>query len=91
MWKERTENRNEEKDEALNGEGGKDLKGFLESKGLEVIDKRAAGGCLWVVGDKAKIASVITEAGKLYGAYGNYSGGGKATKNRPGWFTKCKK
>lgn len=73
------------------GKGGKDLKGFLESKGLEVIDKRAAGGCLWVVGDKAKIASVITEAGKLYGAYGNYSGGGKATKNRPGWFTKCKK
>ena len=67
------------------------MKGFLESKGLEVIDKRAAGGCLWVVGDKAKIASVITEAGKLYGAYGNYSGGGKATKNRPGWFTKCKK
>lgn len=69
----------------------KNLTDFLESKGLEVVDKRAAGGCLWVVGDKAKIAPVIAEAGKIYGAYGNYSGGGRATKNRPGWFTRCKK
>lgn len=69
----------------------KTLKEFLESKNLEVIDKRPAGGCLWVVGDKSMIASIIQEAGKLYGAYGSYSSGGNATKRRPGWFTKCKK
>ena len=68
-----------------------DLKAFFKSKGLEVIDKRSAGGCLWVVGEKDAISSVVQEAGKTYGAYGNYSAGGRATKNRPGWFTKCKK
>ena len=70
---------------------GKDLKGFLESRGLEVIDKRPAGGCLWVIGDKAEIQPALSEAGRLYGAYGTYSAGGRATGNRPGWFTKCKK
>lgn len=68
-----------------------DLKAFFASKGLEVIDKRAAGGCLWVVGEKKDIEPSVKEAGKLFGAYGTYSAGGKATKNRPGWFTKCKK
>lgn len=68
-----------------------DLKTFFQSKDLEVIDKRGAGGYLWVVGEKSEIASVIQEAGKAYGAYGSYSAGGRATRNRTGWFTKCKK
>ena len=71
---------------------GGDLVAFFKAKGLEVIDKRPSGGCLWVVGEKSKISPVIQEAGKVFGAYGNYSaGGGRATKNRPAWFTKCKK
>lgn len=73
-------------------EAGKTLKVFFKEKGLEVIDKRAAGGCLWVVGEKDKLMPHIKEAGKLFGAYGNYSAkGGRATKNRAGWFTMCKK
>lgn len=68
-----------------------DLKAFFASKGLEVIDKRSAGGCLWVVGEKGTIGQVVQEAGKAFGAYGNYSAGGRATNYRPGWFTKCKK
>lgn len=71
---------------------GKTLKGFFEEKGLEVIDKREAKGCLWVVGEKEKLMPYVKEAGKIFGAYGNYSAkGGRATKNRAGWFTSCKK
>ncbi len=71
---------------------GETLKNFFVEKGFEVIDKRASGGCLWVVGEKDKLMPHIEEAGKLFGAYGNYSAkGGKATKNRGGWFTMCKK
>lgn len=58
---------------------------------FEVIDKRSAGGCLWVVGEKGTIGQAVQEAGKSFGAYGNYSAGGRATNYRPAWFTKCKK
>lgn len=78
------------KNESVSSEG-KTLKKFFEDKGLEVIDKRAAGGALWVVGDKEKLTPIVKEAGKLFGAYGNFSSGGRAVKNRPSWFTKCKK
>jgi lipoate-protein ligase A len=66
------------------------LKGYFQSKGLEVIDKRDNGGCLWVVGDENKLKPYIDEVKKLYGAYGKF-GAGRATKQRCGWFTKCKK
>lgn len=73
-------------------ENRKSLKDFFSEKGLEVIDKRSAGGCLWVVGEKDKLMPYVKEAGKIFGAYGNYSAkGGRATKNRAGWFTMCKK
>lgn len=73
-------------------ENRKSLKDFFSEKGLEVIDKRSAGGCLWVVGEKDKLMPYVKEAGKMFGAYGNYSAkGGRATKNRAGWFTMCKK
>lgn len=73
-------------------EDGKSLKDFFEEKGLEVIDKRTMGGCFWVVGEKDVLLPHIKEAEKIYGAYGNYAAkGGKATKNRAGWFTMCKK
>lgn len=71
---------------------GRSLKDFFTEKGLEVIDKRSAGGCLWVIGEKDKLMPHVKEAGKVFGAYGNYSSkGGRATKNRAGWFTMCKK
>ena len=70
---------------------GKSLKEYLQDKGLEVIDKRVAGGALWIVGDKEKLTPVIKEIATIYGAYGNFSAGGRATRQRPGWFTQCKK
>ena len=71
--------------------GGKDLKTYFQSKGLEVIDKRTAGGCLWIIGEKKQLSPIVKEAEQLYGAYGQFSSGGSATKRRPGWYTKCKK
>lgn len=62
---------------------------FFESKNLEVIDKRPAGGCLWVVGSMTEIDEIVTEACEKYSVTGVYSGGGKATGYRNAWFTKC--
>ena len=67
------------------------LVGYLKSKGLDVIDKRDKGGALWVVGGK-ELDAVIKETRKLYGALWTFSrNGGRATKNRTSWFTKCAK
>lgn len=68
-----------------------DLKSFFEEHGLEVIDKRPAGGALWVVGDRSVLIPLLKEAKDLFAAYGKFSEGSTATKNRPGWWTKCKK
>lgn len=70
---------------------GMDLIKFFKDKNLEVIDKRTSGGCLWVVGDKEMLQPIVKEAGNLFGAYGKFSAGGRTTKQRSGWFTKCKK
>ena len=66
------------------------MKDYFKSKGLEVIDKREHGGCLWVVGDEAKLKPYLQEVAKLYNAYGKF-GAGRATSQRRGWFTRCKR
>ena len=74
-----------------NMKGEKELADFLEEKGLEIFDKRAKGGVLWVVGGK-EIDSIIKETRKLYGALWTFSkNGGRATGGRTSWFTKCTK
>lgn len=67
------------------------LAGYLEAKGLEVIDKRDKGGALWVVGGK-ELDPIIKETRKTHGALWTYSAnGGRATGNRTSWFTKSSK
>ena len=67
------------------------LASYLKGKGLEVIDKRAKGGALWVVGDKS-IYSSLAETKEKYGALWTFSAkGGNASKHRPAWFSQCKK
>ena len=67
------------------------LSDFLKENGLEVIDKRANGGALWVVGDKS-IDPILKETKKQYGALWTFSEkGGTATKHRSGWFTRSTK
>lgn len=63
---------------------------YLEYCGMEVIDKRCYGGCLWVVGTESSIGSVIEEAKELFKIGGTYCGGGRATSFRPGWFSKAR-
>ena len=62
------------------------LKDFFKSRGLEVIDKRPSGGCLWITGDSDRMKQAVELAKTKYGVKGNY-GHGRATKQRPGWFT----
>lgn len=68
------------------------LKDFFRSKGLEVIDKRDKGGCLWVVGSPSEIDDIVRAACKKFYAGGNYAmNGGKASGYRTAWFTKCQR
>ena len=63
---------------------------YLEYRGLEVIDKRGYGGCLWVVGTEDEIGNVIDDAKEIFEVGGTYCGGGRATSYRPGWFSRAK-
>lgn len=67
------------------------LASYLKEKGLEVIDKRAKGGALWVIGDKSIYPS-LADTKEKYGALWMFSEkGGNASKHRPAWFSQCKK
>lgn len=68
---------------------GDALREYFESKGLEVIDKRANKGCLWVVGDEKSLEPYLKEVKTKFGVSGHF-GKGKATKQRRGWFTQSK-
>jgi hypothetical protein len=63
---------------------------FFEENGFEVIDNRAYGGRLWVLGEKEKIRFVVNAAIAKFGISGKYATG-KETKNRNGWCTKTEK
>ena len=66
-------------------------KAYFESCGLETVDKRVSGGCLWVVGSENEISKYVDFACKKYKLEGQYwPGGGKATGYRDAWFTKSK-
>jgi hypothetical protein len=66
------------------------LRAYLESRNLEVIDHRDAGGNLWVTGPEARVRPVIDEL-KQRGIRFTYSAAGsRATGGRPGWYTKSK-
>lgn len=66
---------------------GRTLYDFFSNNGFEVVDKRSSGGCLWVVGTKAKIEPYLIEAKKLFKIGDNGFSSGRATSNRTGWYT----
>jgi hypothetical protein len=66
------------------------LKDFFVSKGLNVVDNRDKGGCLWVIGDYDDIVQYIREACIKYSISGSY-GVGKETGYLNGWYTKTQK
>jgi hypothetical protein len=56
------------------------LVALLRSRGLEVIDERPRGGCLWVVGGK-ELYSLLSPRGFIWGPRGC-----PATGDRAGWY-----
>jgi hypothetical protein len=64
-----------------------DLMGCLQEKGLEVVDKRASGGALWVVGG-TELAPLMDELKARGIAFSRAPQGGRASRHRPAWFTK---
>ena len=66
------------------------IKEYFESVGIEVIDKRDRGGCLWIVGERSDISKYVNEAVTRFKISGSY-GAGHATGHRNGWFTKSSK
>ncbi|MGG2028728.1 AAA domain-containing protein [Gottfriedia sp. S16(2024)] len=60
---------------------------YFSNNGFEVIDKREKGGSLWIVGGD-EIKPYINQLQKKKVKFSYSQKGGKATKNRPSWFTK---
>lgn len=64
-----------------------DLLRQLEAAKAELVDKRANGGALWVVGNRS--LRPIMQAFKALGVHFTFkAGGGKATNGRDGWWAK---
>lgn len=60
---------------------------FLKAHGFDVIDKRPAGGCLWVIDDPRfkDLASALNTRGLRFMFAAN---GSRSTKDLPAWYTK---
>lgn len=76
--------------EAKSKSNAKTLVDFFKSKGLEIVDKRPNGGCLWVIGNENEIGLVVREACRKFHVGGNY-GTEKEICQKQGWFTRARK
>ena len=56
-----------------------------------MIDKRASGGKLWVLGDAAQLEPVITALQSQGVKFAFAPKGGRATGGRAAWFTKSRR
>ena len=64
-----------------------DIIAFLQSKGVDFVDKRDKEGALWALGDES-LKTIFVDAKKM-GYYFHYSANGsKTTNGKPGWWTK---
>jgi len=61
---------------------------LLAAEQLEAVDKRAAGGALWVVGGR-ELEPTMTKLAAQGHRFSFSEGGGRATKHRPAWWTKA--
>ena len=65
----------------------KDILELLQKHDVPYIDKRQNAGALWIVGG-SELNAIVQEA-KEYGCNFVFAkDGGKATKGKPGWWTK---
>ncbi len=58
---------------------------LLDAEGLEVIDRRARGGRLWVVGG-TELEELLTSAAPSGNQFVFARGGSDSTSRRPGWY-----
>ena len=61
--------------------------GLLEAARIEYVDKRKNGGSLWIIGGY-ELAETVRKAKAMGYTFHFKKEGGRATKNRPGWWTK---
>lgn len=59
----------------------------LAQKGIKVIDKRANGGCLWVLGGK-ELTSYMSELKEVGIKFTFSEKGGRVSGHKPSWFYK---
>jgi very-short-patch-repair endonuclease len=79
---------NEKRDRSSSrDDDGFDVVEFLRLRKLEVIDKRPAGGALWVVGG-SELSELLGGLKARGYAFHFAKNGGRASKNRPAWFAK---
>lgn len=71
----------------LTPNGKLSLKEFFMGNGFKVVDKRASGGRLWVVGSQKELEPYIRIAQKQYNLGDHKYSSGRATDEKPGWFT----
>lgn len=71
--------------------GSNSLATYFIDNGFEVVDKRKAGGCLWVVGERAKLEPYVERAKELFSVTDGGYAKGRATGGRHGWYTASKK
>ena len=64
-----------------------DIIGLLEATGTQYVDKRATGGSLWIIGGY-ELAETVRKAKALGCIFRFKKEGGRATKNKPGWWAK---
>ncbi len=72
--------------EADSANEGFDLTAALRERGLEVVDARASGGALWVIGGR-EIGSVLSELEPVPGDFKFAPSGRSVTSGRPAWYT----
>lgn len=62
-----------------------------ERLGMEVVDKRPSGGCLWVLNEDEHAESMVRALSRFKYSWNFARNGGKASKHRPAWFIKDEK
>lgn len=59
----------------------------LRAEGIEIINKLDKGGALWVIGGR-ELAPIMKQFREIGINFSYKQGGGRATENRDGWWTK---
>lgn len=69
------------------GADSRDILALLNTYGIQYVDKRTKGGSLWIIGGR-ELSEVVAKAKVIGYTFHFKKEGGRATKNKPGWWTK---